>query len=81
MQRLNNVLFAIEFDNTEHPNVYWGNKVPNIEEAKEFLRRIGHESLVGEYNRITDVFEIVNLEQAKGLWDMSKINLLPHYNG
>jgi len=73
------VLFVVEFDETEHPNVYWGNRIPSIAEAIEFMQEIGHQSIIDDYEKMTNVFEIEDLKQAAGLWDMEKVNKQPHF--
>ena len=80
MKKKNNVLFCVEFCGNEHPNVYWGIRVPSIGEARKFLRDIGHQNFLEEFDDdITDVFEITDYKQAEGLWNL-EIEF-PHFNG
>ena len=78
MVKKNNVLFCIEYAGKEHPCVYWGTRIPTKDEAMKYINEIGHSDFLANYPEgITDVFPIVNYEQAETLWDLNKE--YPHF--
>ena len=70
-------MFSVEFDESEYPEAYWGEELPSLKEAVQFMCENGHQHVVESYGVATDVIEIPDIDQAAVLWRVEDINKNP----